>query len=1587
MSIYSVFGPRVPLDSESSGSTQTNRGFDPSNPLSFLLEQQQEQDNYPHTQSDNTEMDLQNLYPRRAPPSAPPKSAARPSGAEHKRRPSAPHSAVHVLPNTPDESEESKGPLDERDHVKEASLEIIPLLLSSPPSIPPALKSAELKQRHKILSISPYDIEDYLVTTVSSNKRGLAEEAITNLETLKAHVDQLAGIVATETSAMSGIIRSIKFLSPEKGTLMACVDLGEYDSNPGLVSMILKNEADVNRKQTWKFHNLLPCGASRGSWVENAKDALAPHHQPQESAPSQHQSLAPGHADPRFRQTSFNDKSLDRARSHTSTSAATDQTADSYKTSLDSPRGNDETQNHAEQEDSEQLKPQHYTDAEDFWGGWDDDEVAKDDGDKDQQKAEEDNEDDYWNSYDAQDPYDESQKRYAEEMQRQHQMELDTASQMGSVHFDNLERREREAQISMPGDYFGPEATPDSSREAAQPYRGGTDSVIKRSIPEEDKSELHRPSAFDEGLKQVPNAVNAINAASIASTGMRSQATVSAAARSSSPSSASTDMGRDDEERDGMYDTRDSDQNFSHTDDGSVSHDVTTVAGTEDDRYTQSITTKDLESNDASAGDSLKPRDSRLGFAKSTDTGTQQDGETQSSSDPASNRRAQDVNLGEGREPGGGTDPSRKGIDEVEQPQATSSAGSNQNPPSPAGKPADSRTANTSASLPFAYQPPPMSITGQSTFETPEDMTLADLEAFYRGRDQQRMIETRERISRLHHTEDRDEKQGEDNENADEDDGDAKSAIDEARSALGEVVPDYTGLPGFGPTQPPSRPPRPASQPAEARSSRPQHERHPSSDKPPPRGPQSDADPIEALAQADPSLAFNAGDDDNKERSHSGWPHSGVSMDTLRKLAEENRLSGPGITSKDAKGKPGQKSEETSTSGKSKSGGFKNFLQLAPSTVYTDAELEEQPDDEDDTPPPAPSEAANPPSPVPEDQEREMDDPEASYETEKPEHGSVHSLDYHEPGKQGEEEEAASDNFSIQEDRSDGTASDADLGQKPQDQSNDRKSKPSETGEVNNEVASPDLKHSNNSASSPKRKDTTCQDDFDMNAFMFPLQAEEKRRKGAHLDSPGLDDNDPAAREVFTMMNGQRKGAHNWQGPPSTNNQYSASETFLPGAASDASVRPLRGTVIHRIHERDSETDITDIREEGEESIGKPASRPPASAKPREQSHSFDNDSKAVGVNSTSTELGLAEIESEAPSQGRQSVAPGPQWRGAAPPPGSTSQHTANLRHEHLKWQRQQALQSQRNRIQQQRAQQGLFQNDQDDNEHLVNVEADDIPAPLARGAAQRAPFPGKDNNNKTRSMGPSSRPGPMRHHTASENPNQRRAQPWEPYEKVGEERENDQEEGSQNGNYDGPDMSAAAAAALPSPVDPSNQTDYTPSPANATWNASRGQDGVGSPAIGPRAGQSDLQPPPTPRAASRKDFQSRQHEARVHAGAAAARRREILKRVSKRNDHAKSLLKSFIHIINDGDSPMAENDFMRLARESFRECSREKEDLIANGGDGKVPRPGPSGRTPSHRGKKGGEVAEQQEEEQEDGGQDRGLNVPQITVNGDEEE
>ncbi|PWN20236.1 hypothetical protein BCV69DRAFT_283114 [Microstroma glucosiphilum] len=289
----------------------------------------------------------------------------------------------------------------EEERARIAAVEILPMILANPPSIPAAMKSSELNQRHTLLRISPHDHDDYLVTAGPATQPDTSTRVINALEELKGHVEELAGAYSTSQGALDSIIQFVQWQSPEEGILLASVGLSCGSTRTDPLAIILKRE-DIDDEVAWRFHNLLPLAAAPGQWYSSLDAALeskpmtAPTERRQEQGISgslslrqgeteQGQSPSPGAILGSISKTAAVSAAVAGSSSCQSiTTATTDEAGD---------------------EEGKDKKMQYlYTNAEDFWGGWEGDEERPDGSDvtveadcapADEAKEE----DDYWDSY------------------------------------------------------------------------------------------------------------------------------------------------------------------------------------------------------------------------------------------------------------------------------------------------------------------------------------------------------------------------------------------------------------------------------------------------------------------------------------------------------------------------------------------------------------------------------------------------------------------------------------------------------------------------------------------------------------------------------------------------------------------------------------------------------------------------------------------------------------------------------------------------------------------------------------------------------------------------------------------------------------------------------------------------------------------------------------------------------------------------------------------------------------------------------------------------------------------------------------
>lgn len=266
------------------------------------------------------------------------------------------------------------------------------------------------RRRQTLLRISPHDIDDYLVTGGPTSQPDTSTRVINALEELRGHVEELAGVHHTPQDALASIIQDVQWQSPEEGTLLASVGLGYENGRGDSLAMILKREESDDDEAGWKFHNLLPLGATPGLWQSDFDTVLG--------RSSQERGLADGSQGQLPVQTPLLGQHDKEERMKTFN--ATSQTSAPFAAMSETGHGTAfAAAEAAEDDDGQEKKTQHlYTNAEDFWGGWEGEDEHSGDGgagagDANSAAAaveEDDEEDDYWNSYGAQGAPDDDQQ-------------------------------------------------------------------------------------------------------------------------------------------------------------------------------------------------------------------------------------------------------------------------------------------------------------------------------------------------------------------------------------------------------------------------------------------------------------------------------------------------------------------------------------------------------------------------------------------------------------------------------------------------------------------------------------------------------------------------------------------------------------------------------------------------------------------------------------------------------------------------------------------------------------------------------------------------------------------------------------------------------------------------------------------------------------------------------------------------------------------------------------------------------------------------------------------------------------------------
>lgn len=677
---------------------------------------------------------------------------------------------------------------------------------------------------------------------------------MSGLEDLKAKVEQLAGILATDTDAIEHTVSKVKWHCPEEKTVLANMILGGQtdDIESGLennvLSLILKREDEVRaRPEPWKFHNLLPAGCAGGEWKDSLPEALQSLRRSAASALS----VSFKNLEPRTR----------LSRSVTSTDTSVTVGSSGYATANEM----DDGSNIGDSEQGRHGQPSKatYASADDFWSGWDSDEAESkqeqsQESLNDEEESGANSEDDYWNSYDTSNPQDDLQRREAEQAEAQQRLDQENLSQFGSVNFDGLERR-----METDAGCFNQH---DESRVALQ-HRKPSMEFIQRPFNEEQTYES-LPAGGSSTLDSL-----------LASSGTL---------RGSSPVSDATSYG------------------------GTDSADEVTISEARLHGNSEQSVPSEGHTGDQGSTAVASPTVAIPDIIVSRPSVQQK----------SPHRSKASISQYEDRPR---RDEAVLGLGDLAEEQQRQ--------------------------LGKMIPPPPMSVSGQSTYETPENMSLAELETLHRDRDQKRIVEMRERMARMSKPSRNTKRQTsafveeEEEDQEEERDSDLENAIKKARTALEGVVPDYSGLPGFELLKS-SRKSKSNSFPSQqdmvrshGTSSRVQNQL---------------ADPVEALSQADPDIALGTSDPEPRDKAGLLPVNTrAVSMDTLRKLTEQHKLNSPGDgLTKPAGSNPSKSAEKgtgTSTSGStSKAGGFRNFLQLAPSTIVTDLDSQELDQEADD---------------------------------------------------------------------------------------------------------------------------------------------------------------------------------------------------------------------------------------------------------------------------------------------------------------------------------------------------------------------------------------------------------------------------------------------------------------------------------------------------------------------------------------------------------------------------------------------------------------------------------------------------------------
>lgn len=327
--------------------------------------------------------------------------------------------------------------------VRKAASSMLSFLLASPPYLPNEKKSKDVNRRHDILSLSPDDPEDYLVTDCYPSTKGhTPSRSIELLHRLADKLEQLGSLHYTDES--SPLLTNVRFRTPESECLLAAIDLGG-ENEAILLTLIMRLEGDKDDFKDYKFDNLLPSDVVPQGWHESIQRAqnffengkndkldvqkarsysivtttstIGTVDSAYSTASAGRQSE--GDEDTTDREESIeNDVSFDDnfVRKRSIGHATADKDSIRRDISSDGAHGKDDQFAWPPKEDTgnEKSPAEYYTDPKDFWAGArdDDDEnegnnqddaESEQESEEDRQRREQEEEDRYWAMYDNQD--------------------------------------------------------------------------------------------------------------------------------------------------------------------------------------------------------------------------------------------------------------------------------------------------------------------------------------------------------------------------------------------------------------------------------------------------------------------------------------------------------------------------------------------------------------------------------------------------------------------------------------------------------------------------------------------------------------------------------------------------------------------------------------------------------------------------------------------------------------------------------------------------------------------------------------------------------------------------------------------------------------------------------------------------------------------------------------------------------------------------------------------------------------------------------------------------------------------------------